>query len=427
MNLKQIITYCYIIFSVLLVVISCESADPDLNESKSGIEISFYDAACLEAWIYVDFSRNESCSFRLDYDKFSREYELTGNDTILYIDSLSPGNIYQVNAWMWKNYSWLESGSAGFRTLEPTSHDFTWEIHHPGDGEWGGYFNDVSITDDGRIKVVGKIMSYDENGHSLLPYCNYAEWDGVSWEKQTVYFKDSYGESYAESRCVHDLGGGKTIISKTGAVKIFDGNNWSQPPSNSVQGSPLGTGNVLWGFAPENFFLGGGSGKIIHWRGNMWNIIETGVESDIVNLVGYVNNLTQKQEILATGFNDENWSESSLLLISDDGTAKKIESDLVGVWTKTGHPIFGSNDKLVSNKTGKWLPLEGVENYNGSIKGNALNDIFVHSGFNLAHYNGIDWSIISLPYFINSFDVKRDMIVVVGTDGKPPLAIIGKR
>ncbi len=414
---------------LFFVLVACESADPDLNEFKSGIEISFYDAACLEAWIYVDFSRNEPCSFRLDYDRFSREFELTGNDTILYIDSLSPGSIYQVNAWMWKNYSWLESGSAGFRTLEPTSHDFTWETHYPGDGKWSGWFNDIAIISENNIMSVGRFIESDDDGGVIFPYNNLAHWDGNKWEKKSLNFESYSGAYYpGEALSIQGLDDGTVLVSQPGNAKYYSGGNWFNVPKYGSRQDPCYGGDIIWGFAVDDFFIGGREGHLFHRKKYRWDKIETNVEGYVWEIIGYINKTSGKKEALVVSNIYEDTRDNILSKITEDNKFIPVHNNVGRLWTKSGHPIYSTNRKnVLSNKRGKWEKLENGPEFAGLFQGNDLNDLFCLSLNQIYHFNGIDWKTYYFNDRFSSYDIKGDMIVAETMWDSPLTVVVGRR
>ncbi len=411
-------------------LVACESADPDLNELKSGIEISFYDAACLEAWIYVDFSRNEPCSFRLDYDKFSREYELTGNDTILYIDSLSPGMNYDVKGWKWKNYKWLEAGNVEFTTLEPTSHDIEWEVHYPGDGRWSGYFNDIAIISEDNLLCAGTFIETAEDGSDMFPYNNLAVWDGNKWEKKSIMFLSIYGHTYPdETYSVQGFKNGTALLSIPGGAQYYTGEEWIQFPLQGTRENPYYAGRSIWGFSIDDFYIGGAFGSLSHWKNNSWSRMYPDVDGVIWEIWGCVNKITGREQALAVGSIEPNSFESIVFRVDSEDEMEKWELDLGRVWTKNGHPIYTTSQALpMTNKTGEWLPLEGAPRLSGYFRGNDNNDLYYMHRGGISHFNGVDWSTYYHPYYLWMIDVKGDVIAAEGySNSEPIVVVVGRR
>lgn len=163
--------------------------------------------------------------------------------------------------------------------------------------------------------------------------------------------------------------------------------------------APLPQGNALlaaWAAAPDDLFVGGHGGVILHWDGLRWTSHRTPTHKSIFALHG-----TSRSDLWAVGGDPYTEVQTNrCLILHFDGTQ----------WKEHTPPTFGNTT----------YPLNAV----WAI---APNDVWAtqDSGTFVAHYDGSKWDLVSIPLGLDSYSSFRavtaagpDHLYLAGTHGQ---------
>ncbi len=130
-------------------------------------------------------------------DSLSQIFVLNTQDSVLYIDSLLPNQTYNYQAVLSTDTT-IKSEKVTAQTLEPTSHNFTWQTWEFGQHS-SSVLYDVAIIDENNIWAVGEIYMNDSLGNPDPNAYNAVHWDGNNWELKRLRFIYYGGSSDAGS------------------------------------------------------------------------------------------------------------------------------------------------------------------------------------------------------------------------------------
>jgi hypothetical protein len=196
---------------------------------------------------------------------------------------------------------------------------------------------------------------------------------------------------------------------------------------------------TAWASDSNNLYIGGGLGKIYHYNGTVWTLIETGTDLFVQSINGDYNKRTKSYEIMAFCVDFEN--ELSQKLFRIDGL-KSTEVSMQGItnwilkpWFIAGKKYYAAGSALYHKGYGaqNWeqLQIPGTDNLY-SIEGDGFNNIFA-GGANarLFHFNGLEWKVIlsggAYDSWYGTIKIKDNIIVVEGIDGRQAIVTILKR
>jgi hypothetical protein len=178
--------------------------------------------------------------------------------------------------------------------------------------------------------------------------------------------------------------------------------------------------NRIYGFDPNDIYIVGGAGTIVHFDGSTWRRLESGTTTRINDAWGVVNPVTGKEEVycaVSTPFGD---GDERILRITQStrvDTISWMDRLLSGVWTNAGFPLYTSGDGVFENRSGSWREVPtGI--YTNDIRGTALNNIVAVGDFGyIAHYNGIEWQVVrtDAPSGYATVRVKENLVIAVGS------------
>ncbi len=431
---KNLITVILIIS--VLMQLSCDTTEPpdppppDLRK----ITLTFENASCTEVWLKIKAdSLTLPTEIKLLKDSIAQYIILTTQDTVLYFNSLLPNQAYNYQAVLSTDTT-IKSEKVTAQTLEPTSHNFTWQTWEFGQHS-SSVLYDVAIIDENNIWAVGEIYMNDSLGNPDPTFYNAAHWDGNNWELKRILYQGSIWSI----KTIYAFN--ENDIWFSAFVRYLNGHFIDLPIPAILMGWSI---NKIWGSSSNDLYVVGNSGNIAHYNGTSWTKIESGTTLhltdiygntdgniysagvDIPNIKGVVvkNSTTSIWDVMIEG---EIIDESQLFA--------KLFGSFGAVWIDEIGTIYTGGDFLYQFKNSKWdfvrsLPenyLGGDQYYIGylySIRGNKSNDIIVAGDRNtLRHFNGLDWSEIGIPYnpyrsiFWRSVRIKDNLSVAVGHEG----------
>jgi len=429
--LKRAIVGIYVIYLALLQI-SCNTTDPPDNEQN--ISLKLEDVSCTEAWIEltttnlplpatVTFKRTNSAG-----DTKSQILNLNTNDSLLYIDSLSPNQAYQYQASSIENPA--TSNELSVTTMDTTSHNFTFETFTFGGTAGSSVLYDVAIFSADNIWCVGEIYVADTSQNGYTTY-NAVYWDGNQWElKRIHYYGSCSAVEYPPLKAIWAFSENDIVITNGGSIGWFDGSIVNL----DCRVNPLLTGaiNKIWGSSSSDLYVVGNSGNIAHYNGQSWTRIESGTTTDI-------------NDVWGTSDDIENWTvycAVSFVLQTGDKKILKINYNSVdsltwntgrrvhSVWTNSENYLYTGGGGIFENKRGYWNEITEVPlYYSRNIRGSDLNNLFVCGDFGFyAHFNGSGWktfSELSIQGIYYAVAVKGNTVISVGFEGSKAIIVKG--
>ena len=195
--------FLLLLASYFIITNSCNTTEPPIitppPPDLRKITLTFEDASCTEVWLKI---KADSLTFPAELtlkqyiptgDSLSQIFVLNTQDSVLYIDSLLPNQTYNYQAVLSTDTT-IKSEKVTAQTLEPTSHNFTWQTWEFGQNS-NSVLYDVAIIDENNIWAVGEIYMNDSLGNPDPNAYNAVHWDGNNWElKRIPYYHN--GQTY---------------------------------------------------------------------------------------------------------------------------------------------------------------------------------------------------------------------------------------
>jgi hypothetical protein len=424
-----------LIILILLLFVShgCKSPnEPEGGGKGSPGKLTSEDISCTEAWLKIDAG-----SLRLPSEvTISRDgnpvarFNLSLKDTTIYDDSLQPGKDYTYQV----EFSPGMKESLSIRTMDTTSHDFSWQTFRLGD--YGTWIRDVAIINDTLIYAVGEIYKNFPNGQEDPKPYSLARWDGHSWSIKRLYYKDKdyQGKDVIFPLEIHSIlvFGENDIWFGAGNILRWNGLDSlaeiSFSPLYSVsnyEGLPL---DQIWGTGPDDIYAAGWNGALRHFNGNKWELIESGTNLNFYDIWGGMNDSGTKPEVLAVG--SIVLTHSGRVIEKLDGlNAEQISTEGIpynntSVWFIPEKAYYVAADRLYYKHRltdPRWTEISGLTKYDITcIYGSDRNDILVTTAYgDILHFNGKSWKSYynqtMLPYGVyGAVKLKNNLAVAVG-------------
>ncbi len=433
--MKQIHVLLIMVISLSLFSLTCK--DNGLQILDKFFTLTVEDASCTEVWLKIRIAPGSSHrSVMLKRDtvvSFTRT--LNELETVVIDTNLLPNHTYTYTAQLLNGSTAVNSTA---RTMDTTSHDFTWQTFTLGDGTGSSTLNDVAIINDTCIWAVGEIW---QGGTTY----NAAKWNGQIWELKRIQsiICGSNTTIVSPLRTIFAFNENDIWFSDGGEMIHWNGQNYY----NDCSMNSLLTGAItkIWGASSNSLYVVGNNGAIIHYNGSpnvagSWTKIESGTSLNFYDLYGEIDKATGQQQILAVAANRFVSFEKMIIQIHTNNTIgtvsiNGIPYDIHGIWSKNHRICYivgsGMYRKLDIASQATWKAI-GVSNYYiEAIRGIEYNDIAACGDLGeLLHYNGSTWvsyqNIFSGILFY-SIAMKANMIVAVGTDGSRSYTVIGRR
>ena len=445
-----------IFLSPLFFAASCNTTEPPIIPPPPPpdfrkITLTFEEASCTEVWLKI---KTDSLTLPAELtlkqyiptgDSLSQIFVLNTQDSVLYIDSLLPNQTYNYQAVLSKDTT-IKSEKVTAQTLEPTSHNFTWQTFEFGQHS-SSVLYDVASVDENNIWAVGEIYMNDSLGNPDPTFYNAVHWDGSSWELKRILYQGSIWSIktiYAFS---------ENDIWFSGFMRFYNGNYISLPIPQILMGWSI---NKIWGSSSNDLYVVGNNGNIAHYNGSTWTKIESGTTLHLTDIYGDSKgniyaagvNISEVKGVLLKGNYQNNFSPMIYgEIINQNELFQKLYGELSSVWIDNNNIIYTGGNLLYNYKNNQWDYVRSLpENYIGgnpgtyyrgfiySIRGNANNDYVIAGDRNtLKHFNGLSWQQIGLSYNPSSpiiwfsVIVKSNTIVAAGTEnGKAKVILLKK-
>ncbi len=419
---------------IVITGISCKE-DPLQPKDKGTLAITLEDVSCTEAWIILTTTNLQlpSSLNLLKNDNLIKTINLETSDTLLYIDSLLPNQTY--------NFIISHSGLSGIlsnelyvTTMDTTSHNFSWQTFEFG-GEAGSCtFYDVAILNENSIWVVGDIKLRDSISNESILY-NAAHWDGNDCVLHRIMFYTICGQQHQNAYPASSI-----IGFSENEIWIAQKGDQIAKLENGVQTQTLCMPwtfsiNKIWGSSSSDLYVIGNNGNIAQFNGRQWTKMESGTATNINDVWGVVNPITQEQIIYcAVSFVFQPGDQKILTIKNNivDSLSWNVGRRIHSVWSKNGLFVYTSGGGVHENKRGYWNELTQVPlYYSRNIRGTDYNNIFVCGDYGLfSHFNGIEWKTfdeLSMQGIYLSVAAKNNIVVAVGFEGSKAIIVKGIR
>jgi hypothetical protein len=300
---------------------------------------------------------------------------------------------------------------------DTTSHAVIWHSDIIGFG--GSVAHDVAVINENNIWVVGRFYVKDSTGKIDSLMYNVMRWDGTKWNPMNLYF-EPFNSVFAF--------GADDIWLASEAPHHWDGHTMTTFDVNGIA-----NGRVLkyWGTSSSDLYMSGDNGNFMHYDGQSFSAIPTGVHSEFSDLYGYsgkvyVVSYYYDNQILPSGvFLYQQEKFQFLFPSSSDSTRFRYLLDSFGVWVSPLGTVWVVTGTNVFKPFINHSPIPNINpsQYSTScIRGTSDADVWVGggSGF-ILHFNGATW--MTYPDLIlkgpeidyQSMAVTGSTVVLVGT------------
>ncbi len=363
-------------------------------------------------------------------DKEIMDFYLTMNDTTVIDTGLAAGKTYAYKPIAKVNGKEEVGDSLIVATLDTTSNNFVWQTYTFGENN-SSKLLDVAIISENDIWAVGEIYMNDSTGNADPNAYNAVHWNGSEWKLKriTTEFHGYYITVPLEGIKAF----GKNDIWFVGSLPIhWDGNNSIMYDVRTTTDPNLSLSKA-WGTNTNDMYFVGRGGSIAHYNGSSWRKIASGTTTNINDVWGINDEVTNKSLVLCTVSSRYHIGDYKLLSISGN-TAKEYFSwpytRLYGIWFNSPQKIYIVGDGGYLYENNKISRIDLPTNYFLTrVKGTDLNNIFISGCCNtLLHFNGVRWQTIQGIYGnYEGLDVKGNTVVAVGWTSRKALILLGRR
>ena len=333
-------------------------------------------------------------------------------DTVIVDTGLLPSHVYRYKALRFTDSVKTDSSKPlSLRTMDTTSHDFTWEVDTIGDGN-NSILRDVAIVNDTLVYAVGEFYLRDSTGQFDPLLYNLAKWNGREWSLRRVSIPF---RGFTITPALYGIFAfSQNQIWLTGGLAIYgDGNNWTTCDVRLITGFDSLSFTKCWGATPSDMYFVGLHGGIAHYDGTTWQKQESSTDVDLTDVCGspdgsivwtcgfkeccpgtfLFRNIGNGWQLVRDGSSLEFTIKSDSL----SGTFTSIyanSSKKVYVCSSAG--IYEASSKTIGEAkrlsfTSSWFP--GFPN---RLRGNGVNDFAIVGDYAMiAHYNGSTWRYFS--------------------------------
>ncbi len=431
-------TYKYMITTTLLITATLliQSCNKPTEPAKESISVTVEDVSCTEAWLKIsDTNANPDITVIVKRDDTDiLTLNLNKADTVIVDENLLPNKSYTYRAVKQQGSNVVEASKPVTAvTLDTTSHNFTWQTFEFGQHSSSALY-DVAIIDENNIWAVGEIYMNDSLGNPDPHAYNAVHWDGAKWELKRIKTNACGGVDYPPIKAIFVFSANDILFAHIdGSITKYNGIKFTNDCSLITQLN--GSANKMWGNSNIDFYVVSGNGFIAHWDGSSWKKIESGTTTNINDIWGIVDPVTQVKKIFCAVSFVFDPGDKKILTISGSNnvdslnwnTGRRVHS----VWTKKGNSLYTAGGGVFENKKGFWKEIKDIPPYYSRfIRGTDYNNVFVSGDFGLvSHYNGTDWKTVSqYSSGLNmSIAVKENIVMVVGLKGSKAIIIKGLR
>ncbi|HCY77014.1 MAG TPA: glucosyl transferase [Ignavibacteriales bacterium] len=443
---KKVLTGSLFFITLFIISISCDSTEPPPpDETKPTLTLAIDDASCTEAWLQLTTkdltlpAELKLKQYNPSGDSVTQTFSLSTKDSLLYIDSLLPNQIYSFQVSSIEHQ--VSSIKQPVTTMDTTSRNFTfqsWTFGTIG----SSILYDVAIINENNIWAVGEIMIADTSQNGYTTY-NAVHWDGSEWELLRIPNYDYPNVLvYGALQTIFAFSENDIWFSSYSNLVHYNGNTFSSKAQFMTSINFTGQVIKLWGSDKNNIYCVGRNGAIYHYYGTNWQRIESGTTLNINDIWGDYNDKTQEWEILAVASNIYGSFDKEILqiknasieIINKDG----IDEPLSSVWFKSNRKYYvvgsGTYEKTnLYNPIWKGDPLDLTNYFENRVRANEINDVIIVGAYGESlHFNGLTWkSFINETFLSNgtflSVDIKNNLIVAVGYQSALAVLTVGHR
>ncbi|GMU87340.1 MAG: hypothetical protein AMXMBFR48_25810 [Ignavibacteriales bacterium] len=401
---------------IALSTYSC--SEPASPFGQTEITVEALDASCTEVWLELKF-RNLTQPADVAIQKDGKDYHRIlslNHDTLLVFEDLEPSTNYSFRAIIrYEGKDDKTSNTAPVRTMDTTSHSFTWQSWNFGTGAGTSRLNDIVVINKNNIWAVGfiKIDGVEYNA---------IHWDGIKWNYKQINYITNTGAHFSEIRSVFSFDDSSLFF---GNMVTLQNSVYTSLDLNIEFPSLI---NKIWGGSLTDIYIAGDYGLLAHYNGKTWRKIETSAFAQTMRVRDIWSNPESGYVLaLATGFpyNFEN------ILIKIDKQSLQTEEihhtteqhTLISLWYKNDfNTFFGGSG--IFKKNGLTKPIIEIPIIFPSLKrrlrGTEANNIYACDDFgNLTYFNGIRTRDISYASFIGitlGLDINDNMIGIAGVE-----------
>jgi len=297
---------------------------------------------------------------------------------------------------------------------DTTSHNFTWQIDTIGiEGSW---LRDIAVIAEDDIWAVGRIEKDTARNRG-----NLVKWDGEKWEIiDLTYYGPNGGEFRPDGQTLFPFTSGEVIVSTGARIQTWNGSSYIQESGHLS----INTGSIrkIWGRSPDDYYLAGTSGMILHHKDGIWETMDSGTDIDIRDIDGY------GDHVFAIAFS-EVWPSAVLeyyngrwrtlfssttyfgdLKENDYGrtTAIKVFEDKAYIVSKAGLIIYNYKTKKTNLIPADEALMTGHDYIRISGKENDL--VLIGKVGQIIHYNGSTWRMFDAAAGISGLRVSSGYI-----------------
>ena len=282
---KQMLTFLITLSLLLIYGSCCEGPTPPDNKPK--LQLSLEDVSCQEIWLKLAVANITNPTVVLKRDGVNVDtLTMITTDTVVIDEGLVAGKIYTYIAQILNTM--YSSTPLQVRTMDSTSHDWSFETYTLGDGSSSSTLYDVAIINDTLAYAVGEIW---QGGTTY----NVANWDGTQWQIQQLNYQGFPPVI-------------RTIFAFSEQDIWFD--PWFHWNGKSIQELSIdsvfiGVGvNKMWGSPNGELFIVGNNGFVAKKSSSgTWIKVESGTTLPIQDIWGATNPNTGTQQIIAVASN----------------------------------------------------------------------------------------------------------------------------
>jgi hypothetical protein len=176
--------------------------------------------------------------------------------------------------------------------------------------------------------------------------------------------------------------------------------------------------NDVWGDAPDNVYVVGQAGTVLHFDGDAWGLVTTGEMLDLYRVWGDALGVSVADKLGAVyHYDGVHWE-----FVGGYGLAGAAE--LIDIWQIPGGYLVcvdGPNVYYMDDRSWKWFPSQPKGAYVTSIWANSNDDIFaVALGGGIYRFNGFSWTAMdsrTTEHLIAVWGDDRGRVFAVGYNG----------
>jgi hypothetical protein len=419
------------------MVLSFACKNNPIKPEQWQINLTLVETSCTEAYLKLqvgaDISERTITLKRDNIELWTRRMDAT--ETVITDTSLLPGYTYTYTATLISPPPiWIGTNSTSqvqVRTMDTTSHDFTWQTFTLGDGTGSSVLLDVTIINDSCVWAVGEIHRNDTT-------FNVAKWDGTQWELKRIQSIICGSSTYTVRRIytIFTFNENDIWYSDGGEMIHWNGTNYSNDCSmNSILAGAI---NKIWGSSSNDLYAVGDGGNIIHYNGSTWTKIESGTTLTLNDVWGRSNKFVGENIVMIPASEKYTGGEKRLLRLRNGTIIDLVpwsmqDRRIHSVWFDQQSPIFTSGGGVFqSREYGTWNEMSVPLTFTNCIRGNASNDLIVVGDYGIvAHYNGVIWRVFDeLAITVGNYEsvsIKKNFIVIVGFSGSNAIIVAGRR